>query len=385
MTETPDAFADRIAARFDIPAELEPPSRELQDLLTARHAALGEPLDPAEVERISSGLGLVTLVERIYAELLGYCPPALQQFCRDHVRVRGVRSIAIEGAVYSSGSGSYAVIVTTSLMILLSKIKKFVFAENHLDQVVYFNRRPAQELTAELARAIVYEIAANFRAGEARGPIVMLDERGSQVVHGMLDFQEGFIVGHELGHLLADHLLRSMLANGLHSSFGSPSHRSEYLADIIGYQLARRRDFDHDGPEPSLETRMGIEIARISSVCEFFEILELAVPGATETHPAPSDRIANVLATVYGEHFGAHYNAVRRQEIATFDWAPQFAIGVKPSFMGRLVHAMLTNERQIATMLRELAERGPTVLADIAARGAAKGNDPRPPDRPSPD
>ncbi len=50
-----------------------------------------------------------------------------------------------------------------------------------------------------------------------------------------------------------------------------------------------------------------------------------------------------------------------------------------------VVHAMLTNERQIATMLRELAERGPTVLADIAARGAAKGNDPRPPDRPSPD
>ncbi len=101
MTETPDAFADRIAARFDIPAELEPPSRELQDLLTARHAALGEPLDPAEVERISSGLGLVTLVERIYAELLGYCPPALQQFCRDHVRVGNTRKALIRDALVS--------------------------------------------------------------------------------------------------------------------------------------------------------------------------------------------------------------------------------------------------------------------------------------------
>lgn len=368
--ETPDSFADKIAARYHDPAIGEPRPGGLRDTIEARYVETGHPADAALFAKARSGQGLAEMVETFYAELLSYCPPSLQRFCEAHVRVRGVRSYTIEGAVFSSGTGNYALIVTTALMTFLNKVKKFILAENDVSLVTHSDSIPVDQLTPQIVHAMIGEIIDNYRSGITDGPMILLDELGTNTVQMMLGFQEAFVVAHEMGHLLADHLLQGILKEGLHPSFGSPNHRSEYLADLIGYLIARQRPMG--SPDRLIEDpeyRTAMEIARISSLCEFFEILELIYPGETDTHPAPVDRAANILATLYGEHFGAHYNARRAGKVLSFDWTTQFQIGVRPSPLGRILHALVTNDTQIARLLELVEAEGPDALAKRAAIG----------------
>jgi hypothetical protein len=364
--ETADAFADRIAAQFPLALIADTDSMGVRDLMLARHARYGVPVDPTRLDQVNRGDGLVELVHGFYADLLAHAPKALQEFCADHVRVRGVPSFAIEGAVYFSGDGNYVVIVTTSLMTFLNKIKKFIFVERDPSVIEYCNRYPAEALTPELLRAMRDEIVTNFREGEPRGPLLMLNYDRAAAVNVMLNIQETFIVAHEIGHLLSDFMLKGMLAKGLHESFGSDVHRSEYLADMFGFALVIKRSIAELPPpsDPELDRQIAIatEMNRISSICEFFEILELAFPEATPSHPAPVDRAANILATFYGEHFGAHYNAVRAGEIAHFNWATLLAEGFRPSFMAKLCMDMLANDPGFRQLIALAETEGPDAL-----------------------
>ncbi len=398
--ETPDQFADRIAGRFRRGPIDDPDPMGVRDLLVERQARYGYPVDAESFKRIGDGQGLVQLVERFYAELLTHAPAALQRFCAAHVRVRGVPSFAIEGAVYASGHGSYAVIVTTAFMTFLSKIKKLLFAEHDPSVVEHCNRMPAADLTPDIVRAMRAEVVEAFRHGDPRGPLLLLDLHRAAAVNVTLDIQEAILVAHEIGHLLSDYLLRSMLANTLHESFGSADHRAEYCADMIGFALTLRRSLTDTLPAPDAirnrrtssdgapsnmprtngeidfvperPTPTHREAVRIASICKLFEILELAAPAASPTHPAPVDRAANLLATFYGEHFAAHYNAVRAGE-ARYDWAARFAEGVKPSGLGRVCMAVLANEKTFEELVDLPATEGPDALKARIASSAPYG------------
>lgn len=363
---TPDAFADRIAQNFPRPDHGDPDPMGVRDLLLARQARYGERLDPGQLDQINQGEGLITLVGGFYDDLLAHAPPALRDFCAAHVRVRGVASNAMEGAVYSSPDGNYVVIVTTGLMTFLSKIKKFIFAEQDPSVVEHCNRYPVEALTPQLLQAMREEIVENFREGEARGPLLLLDLDRAGAVNVLLNIQETFIVAHEIGHLLSDFLLKGMLANALDASFGSAAHRSEYLADMIGFALVIRRSLAGLIPlaDPTLgkQRATAMEITRISAICEFFEIFELGFPTGSASHPAPIDRVANLLASFYGEHFGVHYNAVRTGKIARFYWAPLLEEGVRSSYLAELCMNLLANDQGFRQLI-DLAEReGPDAL-----------------------
>ena len=365
-TETPDAFADRMDRHFRMGPIIDDDPMGMREAMITLYEDAGLIENPETAAHIRTGGGLVDLVTEFYGELVAFCPNTFRAFCEQHVRVRGVPSFSIEGAVYRSPEGNYAVIVTTALMIFLNKIKKFILAEHDPTIVRRCNRYPVEALNPALLRAMRGEIIDNFRRGDSRGPMLLLDPERAAPIMMMLDFQESFIVAHEIGHLLSDFLLRGALTNSLHDSFGTAPHRSEYLADILGFALARRRPFGHSAisaTEPQFA-----EIGRISSLCEFFEIVELAFPDATDTHPAPMDRAANLLATFYGDHFASHYNKRRNGEIPRYDWAGLSEQGVRPTPLAVICEVLLSNDRQFDELLDLVESEGPDALKRRAGR-----------------
>lgn len=367
-SETADAFADRIDARFRRLLDqgtVEPAERER---LIARHAAAGFPVTPEAFDRIGNGEGMSTIVADLYASILASCPPGLQSFCADHVRVRGVPSFTIEGAVFASREGHYCVLVTTALMTFLSKIKKLIFAEHDLSIIEHCNRYPVDALTLELLREMRAEVIANYRRGEPRSPLLLLDLQRSAPMQIMLNFQERFIVAHEIGHLLADFLLTSLLANTLHPSFGPARHRSEFMADLLGFALARMGD--RDMAEPPADAPWLPDVVRISAICEFFEILEMGRASATLSHPAPYDRATNILATFFGDHFADHYSQWRSGAFDHLDWNACCEAGIQPSRIGHMIAAILTDHALFQKLLDLVTTKGPDALKEIAARGA---------------
>lgn len=365
-SETADAYADRVDRRFRRLLDqglTEPGERER---LIARHTAAGFPVTPEEFDKIGNGEGLSAIVADLYASLIATCPPALQSFCADHVRVRGVPSFTIEGAVFASSQGNYCVLVTTALMTFLSKIKKLIFAEHDLSIIEHCNRYPVDALTLELLREMRTEVVANYRRGEPRGPLLLLDLQRSAPMQIMLAFQERFIVAHEIGHLLADFLLKSLLANTLHPSFGPARHRSEFMADLLGFALARLGD--RDMAEPPADAPWSPDVMRISAICEFFEILEMGRATATLSHPAPYDRATNILATFFGDHFADHYCRWRSDEIAHLDWRACGEAGIQPSTIGRMIEALLTDHALFQQLLELVTTKGTDALKEIAAR-----------------
>lgn len=365
-SETADAYANRVDRRFRrlLDQGLTEPSE--RERLMARHAAAGFPVTPEEFDKIGNGEGLSAIVADLYASLIATCPPALQSFCADHVRVRGVPSFTIEGAVFASSQGNYCVLVTTALMTFLSKIKKFIFAEHDLSMVEHCNRYPVDALTLQLLREMRAEVVANYRRGEPRGPILLLDLQRSVPMQVMLTFQERFIVAHEIGHLLADFLLKSLLANTLHPSFGPARHRSEFMADLIGFALARLGD--RDFAEPPAVAPWSPDVVRISAICEFFEILEMGRATATLSHPAPYDRTTNILATFFGDHFADHYSQWRSGEIKHLDWGACCEAGIQPSMIGRMIEVLLIDHALFQQLLELVNTKGANALKEIAAR-----------------
>lgn len=365
-TETADAYANRIDARFRRLLDqgtVEPAERER---LIARHAAAGLPVTPETFEKIANGEGLSTIVADLYASILASCPPALQAFCANHVRVRGVPSFTIEGAVFASRQGNYCLLVTTALMTFLSKIKKLIFAEHDLSIVEHCNRYPVDALTLELLREMRAEVVANYRRGEPRGPLLLLDLQRSAPMQIMLNFQERFIVAHEVGHLLADFLLKSLLPNTLHPSFGSARHRSEFMADLLGFALARISD--RVMVEPPAEAPWLADVMRISAICEFFEILEMGRATATLSHPAPYDRATNILATFFGDHFAEHYTQWRCGAFAHLDWQACCEAGIQSSQIGMMIAPLLSNNALFEQLLDLVTTKGADALKEIAAQ-----------------
>jgi hypothetical protein len=364
-SETADAYAERVDKRFRHLLDqglTEPDERER---LIARHAAAGFPLTPEEFDKIGNGEGLSAIVLNLYESLIATCPPALKSFCADHVRVRGVPSFTIEGAVFASHHGNYCVVVTTALMIFLSKVKKFIFAEHDLSIIEHCNRYPVDALTLELLHEMRAEVVANYRRGEPRGPILLLDLQRSAPMQIMLAFQERFIVAHEIGHLLADFLLRSLLSNALHPSFGPAQHRSEFMADLLGFALTRLGD--PTKAETSEDAPWLPDTVRISAICEFFEILEMGRATATLSHPAPYDRSTNILATFFGDHFADHYRQWRSGQILQLDWRACVEAGIQPSLIGRTIEAMLTDHALFQQLVDLVSTKGADALKEIAA------------------
>jgi len=344
----PDNFADKICASLKREYAESSDSGATADFMWAR-AAEAHWASGADTSAIltaeAAERGLAELVQSLYAETVSHLSGDLQQFCARSVRVRGVPSNSIEGAVYPSTMGPYAIVVTTGLMMLLNKIIKIDVARENPALVAHCNRCPTSELTLGLLDEFKRETIANFRCGESRGPIVFLHAHMNASTFLLLTCEERFIVCHELGHLVSDFILRGKLIEMLNDSFGTDLHRSEYLADVIGFAMLRQSD-----PLSSvLGARARAEVGQtandhlcLSAVCQFFETLGLAYPGGSESHPAPHDRVTNIIATFYGAHFADHYVSWRSRQIPHLEWMRLLTEGARPADLAQISEALVS-------------------------------------------
>lgn len=149
---------------------------------------------------------------------------------------------SVNARCFYDGTGLYAVVLHYGLMNLLHKYTKLLTAATDPSAVVYCDRRPAGELTADELQGWAQELGEIYRrTGETRGAIVKLKSEPSSAAAQMLSLGEAFVLGHEIGHRIAGHLEDR---SGLVSDTEVPwlqffpenvSHEHEFEADEYGY------------------------------------------------------------------------------------------------------------------------------------------------------
>jgi hypothetical protein len=353
VRELADLYADAVMGALSRPDIHRLPDHPTLDFVAAQMRAWADKNGMSEAELQESGAlrpdGLESLITRYYGEVLELLNPKIRAFCEDRVRFRGIPTNSIEGFISKSPDDVYVVVVTTGFMSLINKIVKIDLAISDPGYVIHCNRLPLNELNRGVLSAYKREIVYNFQSNRTQGPLIVLDEKLREGYAGLIQFQELFIICHELGHLFSDFLLNGLLIKGMNSSYGSAQHRSEYLADILGFALLRRYQLYGRLPDPAFKQLD--EQLRLSAICQFFEIIGLVAPEASETHPAPHDRACNLIDVFYGEHFAVLYDGWRRGPIRDLDWDRAWAQGTATKSYAGYAEALMSGDEALSDQL----------------------------------
>jgi hypothetical protein len=342
----PDRYADSIVQAHrrrtrEIPSEQIP-------------ATLRRSADAFDIVPVAKSIddGLEGIISELYKECLSSIRPEFQRLCTDCARVRCVPSNDVEGYISRSSDGSYAIIITTGFMTFLNKIIKIDLAIADPSLVEYCDRCSIEALDRGTLEKFRDEIVRNFRSHDARGPVVVFKEKAETMTGRaiLLHLQEKFVICHEIGHLISEFFLHGLLPSMLGSSYGSDKHRAEYAADVLGFAILRQQSmiekfFGGKAVEQSDDQ------FRLSAICQFFEILGLASPNASESHPSPHDRVCNLIATYYGNSFADHYHAWRSGKVADLNWESCWQKGKAPATTAALFESLA-----VGTELSPLSE-----------------------------
>ena len=333
----PDSYADSIVQAYRRRSS-DVAFAQIPESLPNRPSALGYVRSAENTERSLEGL-----ISAIYEESVASLRPEFQRLCADRVRARCLPSNDVDGYISQSDDGSYAIIISMGFMTFLHKISKIDLAINDPSLVAYCNRCAEGIPNRDMLEVFKDEIVQNFKRGDSRGPILYFKEDVIATigfgVSTNVHLQEKFIVCHEIGHLISDFFLHGLVPSMLHTSYGSNEHRSEYAADLLGFAILRQRSvlarlLGGGTVQSVLESRAlqkADDQCRLSAICQFFEVLALASPKATESHPSPHDRACNIIATYYGNKFAGHYDAYLSGKVTSLDWESCWREGKAPA------------------------------------------------------
>jgi hypothetical protein len=204
----------------------------------------------------------------------------------------------VNARCFRSAEGFYAIVMHHGLMNLLHKHSKLLTAAVSPRSVVYCNRASPADLTSEVLASWAEELGPIYRAtGETKGALVKLDQPATAVAAMMLTQAEAFVLGHEIGHVLAGHLeQKSRLVSDedfpwLEFYAENSRHSDEFEADRYGFEAMR------DYFEPAVPKSV-----QLGAVVSTLDALNLIGAGATSpTHPSARDRIQRVV----DDHFSA--------------------------------------------------------------------------------
>ncbi len=149
---------------------------------------------------------------------------------------------SVNARCFRSPEGLYAIVLHFGLMNLLHKHTKLLTAAMDPSSVVYCNRKPVDQLSQTDLRDWAAELGGIYRErGQVQGAIVKLTPEATSSAAQMLWLGEAFVMGHELGHMIAGHLEdpSSLIADAevpwLWFLPERPLHENEFEADEYGY------------------------------------------------------------------------------------------------------------------------------------------------------
>jgi hypothetical protein len=261
--------------------ELQDPEllRLTEDALKRSGEALPDPADPYAV--VIKGLGdrlVRSFADRYQADFANCAIGALEH-------------PTVNARCFRSPAGLYAIVLHHGLMALLHKYTKLLAAAIDPSAVVYCNRKPAEELTSEELREWWEELGTIYLArGEVGGARVKLTPEATVSATGLLLLSEAFVLGHEIGHMVAGHmedrdrLVADELVPWLQFLPENDLHAYEFEADDFGW--FGMSSYAPGTPKPVL----------LASLLTTFNTLSVAgaAPNST-THPAAMSRVQSLV------------------------------------------------------------------------------------------
>lgn len=164
----------------------------------------------------------------------------------ENVAVGELQTLDANSLCVKVPAGGYVVLLNTGLMILLHKsIKAFASRMTIQTQAKNGDHKPEKGPSLEETARYMYEIIATYISYNAPvGPMLPIESLSeSQILfsEGLLHFSEMFVLAHEFGHILENHLsqvnVSKMMMKDREIDFFRPDWNQEYDADLRGLKL----------------------------------------------------------------------------------------------------------------------------------------------------
>ena len=293
MSETPQDFRLQLQIQMASPIPDHPfVSADFQKLTEEQLSTAGiqMPDDPLEV-------ALNLCVERAYSGL----SKAECQKVKKVIAFGVAHTGDINAAVYASSAGNYAILLNRGFMVFLNKYLKLSLTQGRPENVLYIDDDAKELIQREGINAVIGFICENYiKYGEPLGGKVKpIPAILAQVAHA-LHFGETFAICHELGHFFNGDLAESMAAARLTMPMNHIAklntrfeHKTEYLADLAGYDIYRKGHITSGRPDDHQ-----VLLAPVVTLFDAFATLD---NNESFSHPHPIRRILSIAFHVYGQ------------------------------------------------------------------------------------
>lgn len=258
----------------------------------------GEELKHHGLELSSQRESFSIIMNELLVEAFMFYSPDQRQSIQNYCAIGALDLPTVEAFCAKSPEGYFAIVVSHGLMGFIHKYLKLTIGVVSPHSVVYCNRKAANQVTRDDLLSYAAELISHYQqSGDTRGAMVKLSDQLTAQVGLAVHLCESFVLGHEIGHFLAGHLLRdahfsSDLTHPWLSIFReNQSHMDEMEADTYGFELMQFASSQR-GKLDKTESERALLFATLA----VFEALHVTGPPVgTDTHPAPFDRALAVI------------------------------------------------------------------------------------------
>lgn len=257
---------------------------------------IGIPFEPG-----SPGLeNLERVIDKMFNNILEAQPQDVQSKINRAVAA-GVLETGLVNAFIARGrDGNHAVIVNSGLMVLLNKAIKLWVGGARNGGIVYCNRMPAADVTADDISQMLTELFTAYRlTGIPRGPMVKVSDECIGTYSMALNLAECFVICHELGHFLNGDLDKGVglaaisWCEGVEFYKGDSNHEKEHNADVTGYELLQRYV---RAKHPTVDDDF-----LMFGLITVMDMIGAISREGSPTHPDARDRVIFVARHFYGD------------------------------------------------------------------------------------
>jgi len=217
----------------------------------------------------------------------------------------------------NDGFNNYCIVLNQGLLMLFHKHAKLTYAAADPNAVIFCNRGDHTKINSSTYKKWSNELIGNYkRYNTPIGTIIKLSKRAGSNHSINISVQELFILCHELGHFyncdLEDNFAIANLINTTWSVVDdNKDHEIEYKADLTGFDLLVKA--------VKLKFNLGKKYCLLQ-VAVVFDILAMINPNESNNHPAPIDRICNIIQYFFGESFVEPYLKTYSEDYTFLDF-----------------------------------------------------------------
>jgi hypothetical protein len=250
------------------------------------------------------------LVESLFEMVAASMEADVLKKLRDQIAFGKVINTFCNAICVKSSDGKFAILIYEGLMQLLHKHGKLILASNYPDKVLSCSRGNPKDLKGEDYRLLAEELIENYKNfGTPIGAMIKFDLQ-FVISHAFnLTLQELFVLCHELGHffngdLENDQNFYSLTKYDWKIFDDNKDHLMEFKADLTGFAIFEKAVLT--------KYKMLPRKYLILPISQLFDILAILNSNPSNSHPAPIDRIMNIISYHFGEETAQEY-------LATYD------------------------------------------------------------------